>query len=139
MTTNRTSVILNCVGPSLSLLSTWVAVDVQEAFYDAFHAEQACQAGLMTQSFTLNGNLYQRNIELELLILQAKMRRAQAEIDLYTVAIENAREFDFCDNISVSSSSGGSNPPPLPRPDKLYYYDVDRDDVTDDFDNFEFE
>ncbi|KAG1721497.1 uncharacterized protein EDB91DRAFT_1088419 [Suillus paluster] len=135
----RTSVILNCVGASLSLLSTCVAVDVQEAFYDAFHAEQACQAGLMTQSFTVNGDLYHGDIGLELLILQAKMRRAQAEIDLYTVAIENAREFNSCDNISVSSSSGGSNPPPLPQPDELYYYDVDRDNVTDDFDNFQFE
>ncbi|KAG1754739.1 uncharacterized protein EDB91DRAFT_1076845 [Suillus paluster] len=134
-----TSVILNCVGASLSLLSTCVAVDVQEAFYDAFHAEQACQAGLMTQSFTVNGDLYHRDIGLELLILQAKMRCAQAEIDLYMVATKNAREFDSCDNISVSSSSGGSNPPPLPRPDKLYYYDIDRDDVTDDFDNFQFE
>ncbi|KAG1736913.1 uncharacterized protein EDB91DRAFT_1083258 [Suillus paluster] len=135
----RTSIILNCVGASLSLLSTCVAVDVQEAFYDAFHAEQACQAGLMTQSFTVNGDLYHRDIRLELLILQAKMRHAQAEIDLYTVAIKNAREFDSCDNISVSSSSSGSNPPPPPRPDELYYYNVDRDDVTDDFDNFQFE
>ncbi|KAG2345995.1 hypothetical protein BDR05DRAFT_946518 [Suillus weaverae] len=69
----KASIILNCVGPSLPLLSTWVAVDVQEAFYSAFHVEQACQA---------------------------KMCCAQAEIELYTVAIANAHEFNFSDNIS---------------------------------------
>ncbi|KAG1776440.1 hypothetical protein EV702DRAFT_1046056 [Suillus placidus] len=97
----RASVILNCVSPSLPLLSTWVAVDVQEAFYSAFHGEQACQAGLMTQSSAVNANhTYQHNIGLESLILQAKMRHAQAEIELYTVAIANAHEFDFSENIS---------------------------------------
>lgn len=92
---------VKCVGPSLPLLSTWVAVEVQEAFYSAFRAEQACQAGLMIQSSAVNGNhTHQHNIGLEYLILQAKMRRAQAEIELYTVAIANAREFDFSDDIS---------------------------------------
>lgn len=92
---------VKCVGPSLPLLSTWVTVDVQEAFYSAFRAEQACQAGLMIQSSAVNSShTYQHNIGLESLILQAKMRRTQAEIELYTVAIANAREFNFSDDIS---------------------------------------
>ncbi|KAG2346751.1 hypothetical protein BDR05DRAFT_945741 [Suillus weaverae] len=119
----RVSVILNCVGPSLPLLSTWVAVDVQEAFYSAFCVEQACQAGFMTQSSAVNTNhTYQHNIGLESLILQAKMHRAQAEIELYTVAIANAREFNFSDNISTSSYSNGFIPPP--QQDELCYYDL---------------
>lgn len=54
-----------CVGPSLPLLSTWVSIDVQEAFYNAFHAEQACQTGLTTYSLHHNGDyVYQHNIRL---------------------------------------------------------------------------
>ncbi|KAG1779656.1 hypothetical protein EV702DRAFT_1043575 [Suillus placidus] len=133
----RTSVILNCVSLPLPMLSTWVGTGIQEAFYDAFHAEHTCQAGLMSHSLTVDGeHVYQRNIGLELLILQAKMRCAQAEIDLYTVAIENAHEFDRS-TTNKPSSSGGFIPPP--RPNELCYYEVDRDNVTDDFDDFEFE
>ncbi|KAG1896387.1 uncharacterized protein F5891DRAFT_1193188 [Suillus fuscotomentosus] len=133
----RTSVILSCIGPSLPLLNMWVTVDIQEAFYDAFCTEQAYQAGLMARFVTVGGNyIYQRNIGLEVLILQAKMRRAKAEIELYTVAIQNAREFDFSDNTSASSSPSIFLLPP--RPDELCFYDEDRDDVTDDFDDFEF-
>ncbi|KAG1892477.1 hypothetical protein F4604DRAFT_1672481 [Suillus subluteus] len=133
----RTSVILNCIGPSLPLLNTWVTVEIQEVLYDAFCTEQACQAGLLARSLTVNSNrIYQRNIGLEVLILQAKMRRTKAEIELYTAAIQNAREFDFSDNTSASSSSSGFIPPP--RPDELCFYDEDCDDVTDDFDDFEF-
>lgn len=36
----------------------------------------------------------------------------------------------------VSSSASEFIPPP--RPDELCFYDEDRDDVTDDFDDFEF-
>jgi hypothetical protein len=86
------SLSLQCVDGPLPLLSTWVTAEVQEAFYDAFHAEQTCQARLVTRP--INGDAYQHNIELELLTLQAKMRRAQAEIELYTMAIENVLEFD---------------------------------------------
>ncbi|KAG2120551.1 uncharacterized protein F5147DRAFT_766466 [Suillus discolor] len=67
-------VMLNCVGPSLPLLSTWVAVDVQETFYSAFCTEQACQARLMTQTHVVNSDYpYQRNIGLEWFTLQAKI------------------------------------------------------------------
>ncbi|KAG1866145.1 hypothetical protein F4604DRAFT_2024687 [Suillus subluteus] len=132
----RASAILNCVGSSLPLLSTWVAVDIQEAYYSAFRAEQACQEGLMVQSLAINGDhTCQRNIELEFLILQAKMSCAQAEIELYTVAIANAREFDFSGNISTASSSNGFIPPP--RQDELCYYSEDHD--TDNEDSFDFE
>ncbi|KAG1847968.1 hypothetical protein C8R48DRAFT_677439 [Suillus tomentosus] len=130
----RKSDISNCIGPLLPLVNSLVTVDVQQAFYDALCTEQACQAGLVARPLTVN--LYQRNIELEMLILRAKMRRAKAEIELYTVAIQNARELDFSDNTSVSSSASEFIPPP--RPDELCFYDEDRDDVTDDFDDFEF-
>ncbi|KAG2739368.1 hypothetical protein P692DRAFT_201873231 [Suillus brevipes Sb2] len=94
----RKSIILNCIGPLLPLLNSWVTVDVQEVLYDALCTEQACQAGLMARSLTVN--IYQHNIELEMLILRAKMRRAKAEIELYMVALQNAREMDFSDNTS---------------------------------------
>ncbi|KAG1861511.1 hypothetical protein DFJ58DRAFT_839659 [Suillus subalutaceus] len=127
------SVILNCIGPLLPLLNSWVTVDIQEVFYDALCTEQACQAGLMACSLTVN--LYQRNIELEMLILQAKMHHAKAEIELYIVAIQNAHELDFSDITSVSSSASEFIPPP--RPDKLCFYDEDCDDVMDNFDDFQ--
>lgn len=86
------------------MLSTWVATGIQEAFYNAFCAEHTCQSGLTSHALTVDGELvYQRNLGLELLILQAKMRRAQAEINLYTVAIENAHE---CDRSTTSRSPG---------------------------------
>ncbi|KAG1890412.1 hypothetical protein F4604DRAFT_1914955 [Suillus subluteus] len=133
----RTSIILNCVSSSLPMLTTWVATGIQDAFYDAFHAENTCQAGLILHALTVNGkHVYQRNFGLELLILQAKMCHAQAEIDLYTVAIENAHKFD-CSTTNKLSSYSGFIPPP--RPDELCYYEADRDSMTDDFDDFEFE
>jgi len=140
----RTPVTPNCVEASSPLFSTGVTIDVQKAFCDALHAEQAFQAGLMIHPLTIDGNhVYQRNIGLELLILQAKVRRARAEIELYTVAVENARQFDFSDNIGTLSPSSGFIP--RPQPDELSesesesYYDWYRDDVTEGFDNFKFE
>lgn len=91
------SLSLKCIGPSSPLLNTWATVDVQEAFYSAFCAEQACQASLLPQPYLAKGAHSQRNIGLELIILQSKMNRAQAEISLYTVAIGNAREPGFPD------------------------------------------
>lgn len=87
---------LKSIGPSLPILNTWVAMDVQEAFYSAFHAEQACQAGLLSHS--LPGHTWQRNIGLEFIILQAKTRRAQAEINLYSIAIAKDRGSIFSNN-----------------------------------------
>jgi hypothetical protein len=82
-------------------LNTWVTINAQEGFCDALHAERACQTGLLAQTLaTQDNHPYERNIALEFLILHAKMRRAQAETDLYTMAIEHAHEFDFSDNIS---------------------------------------
>lgn len=90
---------LQCISPSLPLSSTWVTTDVHEGFYNAFQEELNMQAELMTMSLaTKNDNAYLRNLGLDLLILQAKMRRAQAEIELYNVAIENAHEFNLCDS-----------------------------------------
>jgi len=67
--------------------------EVQEAFHDASHAEQLYQAGLMMTCLVgVDGNVYPRNINLESLTLQAKMRRAQAEIELRRMSIENVLE-----------------------------------------------
>ncbi|KAG2120552.1 uncharacterized protein F5147DRAFT_766467 [Suillus discolor] len=63
------------------------------------------------------------------------MRHAQAEIELYTVAIANAREFDCSDNICTSSSFNGFIPPP--QANELCYYGEDHD--TDNEDSFDFE
>ncbi|KAG0697755.1 hypothetical protein DFH29DRAFT_1021346 [Suillus ampliporus] len=96
---NWTSDIFNCTNPSLPLLNTWVTTNIQEAFCNMLHAERACQTGLMAQALATKGNHpYECNISLEFLILHAKMCRAQAETDLYAMAIEHAREFDFSDN-----------------------------------------
>ncbi|KAG1845197.1 hypothetical protein F4604DRAFT_1937108 [Suillus subluteus] len=115
----RTSVILNSIGPSLPMLSTWVAIDVQESFYSALRAEQACQAGLSS--------------------LPVKMRRAQAEINLYSIAIANANTCgsNFSNNACVPSSSSRFVPPPLP--DEMCYYDDNIDNESDDFEDFEFQ
>ncbi|KAG2058249.1 hypothetical protein BDR06DRAFT_968731 [Suillus hirtellus] len=129
-----TSEIFNCISPSLTLLNTWVTTNVQELFCDALHAKQACQTGLMAQMLaTQNNNSYKCNIRLEFLILHAKMCCTQAETDLYTMAIEHACEFDFLDNISVTSSPSRFMLPPLP--DKLCYYHRDLDDEADDLDS----
>jgi hypothetical protein len=95
------TVSLKCISPSLPLLNTWVTINVWETFYDALHAERACQTGLIAQALATKDNpSYGRNIALEFLVLHAKMRRAQVETDLYAMAIEHARELDFSDNTS---------------------------------------
>ncbi|KAG2128226.1 hypothetical protein BD769DRAFT_1387667 [Suillus cothurnatus] len=102
---NWTSDIFNCISPSLPLLNTWVTINVWETFYDALHAERACQTGLIAQALATKDNpSYGRNIALEFLVLHAKMRRAQVETDLYAMAIEHARELDFSDNTSAMLS-----------------------------------
>ncbi|KAG1774200.1 hypothetical protein EV702DRAFT_1047982 [Suillus placidus] len=132
----RTSVILNSIGPSLPMLSTWVTIDIQESFYGALRAEQACQAGLSSQP----GHTWQRNIGLELIILQVKMCHAQAEINLNSIAIANANTntcgSNFSNNACVPSSSSRFVPPPLP--DEMCYYDDNIDNESDDFEDFEF-
>ncbi|KAG2055215.1 hypothetical protein BDR06DRAFT_971024 [Suillus hirtellus] len=134
--TTHKDTLASCVGPSLPLLSAWVTLDVQETFYDAFHVEQAYQAGLTLLFLFANGHhAYpsQCNIGLELLVLQAKMRCAKAEVDLYAMVIENACEHDF--PVSTSTLSSLSGFIPLPRPDELYYYSDDHDTEFDDFDD----
>lgn len=90
---------LQYVTPSLPLLNTWVTVNAQKTFYKAFKIELASQAELMAKSLANKRNsTYMRTLEQDLLTLQAKMRRAEAEIELYTLAIENTHEFNFSDN-----------------------------------------
>ncbi|KAG2740236.1 hypothetical protein P692DRAFT_20753621, partial [Suillus brevipes Sb2] len=90
---------------SLPLLSTWVTPDVWNAFDDAFRTELDMQSELMTKSLsTRRSNAYLRNSVLDLLILHSKMRRAQAEIKLYTLAIDNICVSD-CSDLSEQYST----------------------------------
>lgn len=125
------SAILKHITPSLPLLSTWVTTRAKEAFYEAFKIEQASQAELMAKSLAnTRDNGYMRTRERDSFTLQAKMRRAKAEIDLYTLAIDNTHEFNFSDNSSSTSSSDRSLPQPLFE--KVHRYEEDVDDDTDD-------
>ncbi|KAG2130716.1 hypothetical protein DEU56DRAFT_465360 [Suillus clintonianus] len=95
---------LNWISPTLPLMSTWVTTSVQEAFYEAFHTELTCQAELMAKSMRNTcDNAYVHILALDLLTLRAKMRRATAEMEIYTLAIENTQESDFSyENPSMS-------------------------------------
>ncbi|KAG1888385.1 hypothetical protein F4604DRAFT_1674732 [Suillus subluteus] len=124
------SVILMHISPSLPLLSTWVTVKIQDAFYNAFQTELRMQAELMTKSIaTRHSNAYLRNLGLDLLILQAKMRCAKAEIQLYTLAIQNAYEFTSSDCSSQTPWDQTIPQPPLPE--ELNCYDEDTDSIDD--------
>ncbi|KAG2130215.1 hypothetical protein DEU56DRAFT_757892 [Suillus clintonianus] len=147
------SVILMCptislqrISPSLPLLSTWITVEIQEAFYDAFRTELRTQAELMTKSVaTRRSNTYLRNLGLDLLILQAKMCRAKAEIQLYTLAIQNTYESDSsdcsehkptgfsptADVVAGSQTSWDQTIPQPPPPEELNCYDEDIDGTDD--------
>ncbi|KAG1877327.1 hypothetical protein F4604DRAFT_1924413 [Suillus subluteus] len=57
------------------------------------------QVGLMVMSLaTRRNNAHLHNLGLDLLILRAKLSRAQAEMELYTMAIENSHACGFCDS-----------------------------------------
>ncbi|KAG2051214.1 hypothetical protein BDR06DRAFT_973931 [Suillus hirtellus] len=113
--------------PSLPLSSTWVTTDVQEAFYNAFQEELNMQAELMTMSLTTrHNNTYLCNLGLDLLILQSKMCRAEAEIELYNVAIENAHGFNLC---------GSSRP--LCKAAHCYNEDKEVDDGSEGYEDYE--
>ncbi|KAG1732428.1 uncharacterized protein EDB91DRAFT_1084757 [Suillus paluster] len=127
-----TSISLNCIGSSFSLSSTWVTSNVQEKTFMAFQAELAMQAGLMVTSLaTRRNNARLRNLGLDLLILRAKLCRAQAEMELYTMAIENSHVCGFCDG-SLSTSPDLIVPRHLPKEVDLIH---DEDDDEDDDSN----
>jgi hypothetical protein len=93
------NISLQRIDPSAPLLSTWITIDVQEAFFGAFQEELDTQAELMKKSLAVRrSNAYLRNLALDWLMLQAKMRRAQAEIRLYTLAIENSYVYESSDS-----------------------------------------
>jgi len=73
------------------------------------------------------------------------MRRALAEIELYTAAIENAHQFEFSDNTGESPSHvffdcwhlSGTSPHssgffPQPQPDEMSDLNEFHDDVSED-------
>ncbi|KAG1773251.1 hypothetical protein EV702DRAFT_1048337 [Suillus placidus] len=92
--------ISSCTGPSLPLSSTWVTADVQKSFYESFKQELTIRAELMVTSLaTRCSNAYLHNLGLDLLILQAKRRRAHTEIALYTMAINNLCQYKFMDTM----------------------------------------
>lgn len=122
------SAILNDVTPSLPLLNTWVTVNAQKTFDEAFTIELTSQAELMAKSLTnKRDSAFMRTVEKDLLTLQAKMRRAEAEIELYTLAIENTHEFNFSDNSSSTSSDQSIR---QPLSEEVYRHE-DVDDGTD--------
>ncbi|KAG1769403.1 hypothetical protein EDD22DRAFT_996447 [Suillus occidentalis] len=126
---NLKSTILNYVTSSLPLLNTWVTVNAQKSFYEAFKIELASQAELMAKSLAnKRGSTYMRTLEQDLLTLQAKMRRAEAEIELYTLAIDNTHEFNFSDNSSSTSSDQSLR---QPLSEEVYRHEEDIDDGMD--------
>ncbi|KAG2112778.1 hypothetical protein DEU56DRAFT_762021 [Suillus clintonianus] len=128
------SVSLKCIGSPFSLSSTWVTSDVQEKFFQAFQAELTMQAELMVTSLaTRRNNAHLRNLGLDLLILRAKLCRAQAEMELYMMAFENSHVCSFCDN-SFSTSPDPIVPRCLPEEVDLIQDHEDDEDEDDDSD-----
>ncbi|KIK33619.1 hypothetical protein CY34DRAFT_110582 [Suillus luteus UH-Slu-Lm8-n1] len=128
------SVILMHISPSLPLLSTWVTIETQEAFYEAFRMELRMQVELMRKSVaTRRSNAYLRNLGLDLLILQAKMRHAKAENQLYTLAIQNTSESSSSDRSSRTSWDQNISQPL--SPEELNCHDEDIDDAMTDCDD----
>lgn len=83
---------LNCNNPPFRLTSTWVPTSVLKTFIEAFEKEIAIQAEPMALSLATRrsgSNALLRNLGLELLVLYAKRGRAEAEGEVYVVAIEN--------------------------------------------------
>ncbi|KAG1768836.1 hypothetical protein EDD22DRAFT_871065 [Suillus occidentalis] len=81
----------------LRLTSTWVPPSVLETFTEAFEKEIAIQAEPMALSLATRrsgSNALLRNLGLELLVLYAKRGRAEAEGEVYGVAIGNCCGFD---------------------------------------------
>ncbi|KAG2747419.1 hypothetical protein P692DRAFT_201806556 [Suillus brevipes Sb2] len=86
----RTSVIVHC-NQSFRLCTTWVALRAQEALNEARKVELNTQAELMATYLDIERyHSHHRNVKSELLYLRAKMLRAKAEVEVFTLAIENA-------------------------------------------------
>ncbi|KAG1862620.1 hypothetical protein F4604DRAFT_1683771 [Suillus subluteus] len=100
----RTLVTVNSDDPSFSLQSTWVTICLQEAFQEARKVELSMQARLMSMYLDVEGyHTHHRNAHSELIFLCAKMRRAQAEAAVYTLALENSPASTYSDSDSDSS------------------------------------
>ncbi|KAG1817178.1 uncharacterized protein BJ212DRAFT_1299340 [Suillus subaureus] len=128
------SVSLKCIGSPFSLSSTWVTSDIQEKNFQAFQAELTMQAELMVTSLaTRCNNAHLHNLGLDLLILWAKLCCAQAEMELYMMAIENSHVCSFCDN-SFSTSPDLIVPRCLPEEVDLIQDHEDDEDEDDDGD-----
>ncbi|KAG2138134.1 hypothetical protein BD769DRAFT_1384676 [Suillus cothurnatus] len=98
-----TYISLNCLGSSMLLSSAWVTSDIQERFFKAFQVELTIQAELM-------------------------LHHAQAEMELYRMAMENSYICSFCDN-SSSMSPNPIVPCRLPKEgDPIHNEDNDNED-----------
>lgn len=112
--------------------------------------ELRMQVELMRKSVaTRRSNAYLRNLGLDLLILQAKMRRAKAENQLYTLAIQNTSESGSSDRgkhrptgfsptadaVAGSRTSWDQNIPQPLSPEELNCHDEDIDDAMTDCDD----
>ncbi|KAG2129751.1 hypothetical protein DEU56DRAFT_758036 [Suillus clintonianus] len=116
----RTLVTVNSDDPSFSLQSTWVTICLQEAFQEARKVELSTQARLMSMYLDVEGyHTHHRNAHSELIFLRAKMRRAQAEAAVYTLALENSPASTYSDSDSDSSPR-----PVLPQhpPEEVHRY-----------------
>ncbi|KAG1852161.1 hypothetical protein F4604DRAFT_1933726 [Suillus subluteus] len=92
-------------GPSFSLQSTWVTTCIQDAFDEARKVELSTQAGLMASYLDVGGcHTHHCNAQSELTFLRAKMCRAKAEAEVYTLALENSPISTYSDSDSSSST-----------------------------------
>ncbi|KAG0700317.1 hypothetical protein DFH29DRAFT_1070187 [Suillus ampliporus] len=120
----RTNVIVNSIGPSFPLLSTWITTDTQESFDRTREVELTSLAELMPKYLDIE--THQRDVQLELLILQTMRCRAQIELIVYTIAMENAPAFD-------DSDSDKFIPSPLSEEMRYDDDDIDCDDFCPSF------
>ncbi|KAG1879490.1 hypothetical protein C8R48DRAFT_668320 [Suillus tomentosus] len=125
----RTLVTVNYDDPSFSLQSTWVTMCLQEAFQEAHKVELSTQAGLMSTYLDLGGyHTHHRNAQSELFFLRAKMRRAQAEAAVYTLALENSPASTYSDS-DIDSSQRPALPQHLPEEVRRYMECMDDESV----------
>ncbi|KAG1892962.1 uncharacterized protein F5891DRAFT_986286 [Suillus fuscotomentosus] len=125
----RMLVTVNYDDPLFSLQSTWVTMCLQEAFQEAHKVELSTQAGLMSMYLDLGGyHTHHRNAQSELFFLRAKMRRAQAEAAVYTLALENSPASTYSDS-DIDSSQRPALPQHLPEEVHRYMECMDDESI----------
>ncbi|KAG1907210.1 uncharacterized protein F5891DRAFT_1181504 [Suillus fuscotomentosus] len=106
-------------GPPFCLLSTWITTGVQETFDEARKVELTTQARLMASYLDIDGyHTHHHNAQSELIFLQAKLCRAQAEAEACALAIENAPASNYSDSggLTLLQSLQGLETPSACKP-----------------------